>query len=119
MIASYGFCKLSIVFFYRRIFVVSKKDLFDLVTKITVGLTVAWTVAYLCAMGFNCGTKFWAHWGSYFELFTYCVGGHHIYESLLISDFILDVIILIIPLPMVRPSSHSSLSTPPSSSTGY
>ncbi|KAF2690572.1 hypothetical protein K458DRAFT_354689 [Lentithecium fluviatile CBS 122367] len=101
MIASYGFCKLSIIFFYRRIFVVSKKDLFDLMTKGMAILTSAWTIAYLFAMAFNCGTRFWAHWGSYLDLFTYCVGSYHIYESLLISDFILDVIILVLPLPMV------------------
>jgi hypothetical protein len=108
MIGSYGFCKLSILFFYRRIFVVSKRDIFDIASKIMIAIVVAWTVAYEFAMAFNCGTKFWAHWGSYLDLFTYCAGGYYIYESCLISDFILDFIILVFPLPMVR-----SISTTP------
>ncbi|KAI0542846.1 hypothetical protein GGR58DRAFT_449825 [Xylaria digitata] len=104
MTAAYGFIKLSIVFFYRRIFVTSKRDRFDLVTKFFIALILAWTLAYIFAIAFDCDTVWSAHWGSYSDLFQYCHGGfpvQQIYESLLITDLITDVLIILLPLPKI------------------
>ncbi|KAI1144988.1 hypothetical protein F4825DRAFT_280746 [Nemania diffusa] len=104
MTAAYGFIKLSIVFFYRRIFVTSRRDHFDVVTKFCIALIVAWTLAYIFAIAFDGDTVWSAHWGSYSDLFQYCHGGfpvQQIYESLLITDLITDVLIILLPLPKV------------------
>ncbi|RWA08690.1 hypothetical protein EKO27_g6426 [Xylaria grammica] len=104
MTAAYGFIKLSIVFFYRRIFVTSRRDGFDVVTKFSIALIVAWTLAYIFAVAFDCDTVWSAHWGSYSDLFQYCHGGfpvQQIYESLLITDLITDVLIILLPLPKI------------------
>ncbi|KAJ8126613.1 hypothetical protein O1611_g7028 [Lasiodiplodia mahajangana] len=106
MTAAYGFIKFSIVFFYRRIFVTSKRDHFDTITKACIALIIAWTLAYIFAIAFDCGTVWSAHWGSYSDLFQHCHGGfpvQQIYESLLITDLITDILIILLPLPKVSP----------------
>ncbi|KAI1384737.1 uncharacterized protein F4822DRAFT_371725 [Hypoxylon trugodes] len=104
MIATYGFIKLSIIFFYRRIFIMNAGDRFNLVTIICACAIVAWTLAYIFAVAFDCGTHWGAHWGAVADLFAYCHGGfevQQIVESLLITDLITDVIIIALPMPRI------------------
>lgn len=104
MIAAYGFIKLSIIFFYRRIFITSKSDRFNLITIICACVVVAWTLAYIFAVALDCGTHWVAHWGSVADLFAYCHGGfevQQIVESLFITDLVTDVIIIALPMPRV------------------
>ncbi|KAI5920752.1 hypothetical protein F4810DRAFT_681869 [Camillea tinctor] len=104
MTAAYGFIKLSVIYSYRRIFIISKGDLLNPITNLCSVVVTAWTIAYILAIAFDCDTTFQAHWGSISDLFTYCHGGYpvqRIYESLLISDLITDVIILALPMPRV------------------
>ncbi|KAF3058031.1 hypothetical protein GL218_05716 [Daldinia childiae] len=101
MIAAYGFIKLSIIFFYRRIFTTSKSDRFNLITIVCACIVVAWTLAYILAIAFNCGTHWGAHWGSVAEIITYCQGTQQLVESLLITDLITDVIIIALPMPRI------------------
>ncbi|KAI1316747.1 hypothetical protein F5Y16DRAFT_406799 [Xylariaceae sp. FL0255] len=71
--------KLSALFFYRRIFCVHS----------TVNFST----------GFQCGTHFSALWdGSYDK---YCTLSDLVLEDLSISDFILDIIVLALPIPRV------------------
>lgn len=111
MTAAYGFIKLSIIFFYRRVFIAQKSDWMNYATHVFTAVVVAWTLAYIFAIAFSCGTYWSAHWSSYAAMFEHCNGGYpiqHIVESLLITDLILDVLIVALPIPRVsqRPRSH-------------
>lgn len=104
MTAAYGFIKLSIIFFYRRVFIVQRSDWMNIATHVFTGVVVAWTLAYIFAIAFSCGTHWSAHWTSYAAMFEHCNGGYpiqHIVESLLITDLILDVLIVALPIPRV------------------
>ncbi|KAI1440008.1 hypothetical protein F5Y02DRAFT_32223 [Annulohypoxylon stygium] len=101
MIAAYGFIKLSIIFFYRRIFNPSKSDRFNLITIICACIIVAWTMAYIFAVAFDCGLHWTAHWSSVADIINYCHGTQQLVESLLITDLITDVIIIALPMPII------------------
>lgn len=104
MTAAYGFIKLSIIFFYRRVFIVQKSDWINVACHVFTGVVVAWTLAYIFAVAFSCGTHWSAHWTSYAAMFEHCNGGYpiqHIVESLLITDLILDVLIVALPIPRI------------------
>ncbi|KAI0382175.1 hypothetical protein F5Y04DRAFT_279959 [Hypomontagnella monticulosa] len=104
MVTAYGFIKLSLIFFYRRIFIMSKSDRFNLVTIICACFIVAWTLAYIFAIAFDCDTNWEGHWGSVADILAYCHGGNEvqkIVKSLFITDLITDVIIIALPMPRV------------------
>ncbi|KAL9088494.1 MAG: hypothetical protein Q9159_003060 [Coniocarpon cinnabarinum] len=89
-----GFIKLSLMFFYRRIFT---GKLFNLVNWATICITAAWTVAFLFGTIFACGAKFWANWGSTADL-GYCDNTVAFFAAMAISEFILDWAVMLIPL---------------------
>ena len=101
MITCYGLTKASILFFYRRIFVVHRKTFFDIFTIALLGITVLWTLGFVLAFAFNCGTHFSASWGSAEDIGRYCKGGVQEEKGMAVSDLILDVIIISIPIPLV------------------
>lgn len=47
MVIAFGIIKLSITFYYRRIFVIAEGFSFDWITKATITIVVMWTVAFL------------------------------------------------------------------------
>ena len=55
MILEYGFIKLSVIFFYRRIFVTNRWSVFDIITKISTVIIVMWTTGFFLANVFGCG----------------------------------------------------------------
>ena len=59
--------KLSVLFFYRRIFCTSKSGLFNPLSQTMVALTSLWTVTVIIGLVFGCDTVFYALWG-YFGL---------------------------------------------------
>ncbi|GAW21901.1 hypothetical protein ANO14919_114270 [Xylariales sp. No.14919] len=92
--------KLSALFLYRRIFCVGEKQtIFQTVTRITVVIVVLWLFVFQFLTGFQCGTHFAALWdGSYAE---YCTLSFPFLYGLVISDFILDIWLLILPIPSI------------------
>lgn len=110
MIAAYGVLKISILCFYRRIFIVDRGGLFNRVTLIFIAIIVVWTVAFYFAYAFVCGTHFWAYWGNILVSSKYCSHVLQISEGLLISDLVTDVIVLCAPLPIVRAKHDTYLS---------
>ena len=94
--------KISAIFFYRRIFCVSgNKTYFSIATLATAIIVFLWLVAFLLLTGFQCGSHFSAMWnGTYVE---YCTVSFPFLYGLVISDFLLDVWILALPVP---PVSH-------------
>lgn len=96
-----GCAKLSILFFYFRIFAAttaSKRYHFLAGLLVFVGL---WTVAFFLSNLFQCRLQFWAFFGSTMDLVNNCPGTMYIDLSLCVTDFVTDLIILAIPVPLV------------------
>lgn len=94
-----GITKLSILFFYRRLFRGSK---FNIISWILIGITVVWLTAFEFAAIFDCNTTFWANWGTIRDLKTNCDDSFSELVAYSISDVIIDIFILILPIPLVR-----------------
>ena len=102
---AYGFIKLSIVAFYRRIFVTHRGFAVDLLTKATSVVIVLWTFTFIMLIVFACGKHFWANWGATGDQLIYCPVAFTSEYGLAISDLILDAFTFLMPIPFV--------STPP------
>jgi len=100
---AFGLIKLSILFFYRKIFCSTgiNKSVFDKITKAAIAFIIAWTVAFGFGAIFLCKTEPSAAWGPLATIEVECVAQLPFLEGFAISDFITDSIILILPLPMV------------------
>ena len=101
MTAGYGCIKISVLCFYRRLFNVRHGALFDRATQAFIALVIVWTAGFYFACAFVCGTHFDKYWGNVLAEAQYCPHGLEIYEGLLISNLITDVLILSIPVPIV------------------
>jgi hypothetical protein len=97
-----GTTKASFLFFYKRIFAVSKNSVTDILLKVSIAFVFVWTVALFFTTLFECGTNFWAAWGTVLDLKTHCFDSLKLILVLCITDFMLDVFIIIFPLPIVR-----------------
>ena len=100
--APYGIIKLSVVFFYRRVFLVRKMSVFDIVTKITILVIIAWTVAFFIRYIFICGTHPAADWYGVYNWEAYCPMENRSKSALIISELITAILVLGLPLPVVR-----------------
>ncbi|KUJ09335.1 uncharacterized protein LY89DRAFT_690381 [Mollisia scopiformis] len=103
MIPAYGFIKLSIIFFYKKIFAVEKRlfYLFYVLTWTMIAVVMAWTVCFEFMFIFGCGKHISAFWGSRLDLATYCAKGLTYDEAMFTSEFILNIILLVMPLPTI------------------
>ena len=97
---SYGFIKLSVTFFYRRIFVAKPWSIFDIVTKITIVLIVLWTLVFFLIQVAGCGKNISYNWGPLEDSY-HCLGELPELEALMISDFITDLFVILFPFPLV------------------
>lgn len=98
---AFGTAKLSVLFFYRRIFV-SSSDVFGWLSLGMVGVVVIWTLGFFFAILFRCGTQFWALWAPLKFLLANCYGSTPMFQAFCISDVITDVLILAMPIYWVR-----------------
>lgn len=99
MILAYGFIKLSVIYFYRRIF--SKgSNAFNIISIAAVVLVITWTLGFVLVQIFSCGSHFEYNWGPLLDQM-YCVGGLPYLEGLMISDFITDFLVFFLPFPLV------------------
>lgn len=100
-----GCVKLSFLFFYRRIFIVSKRwTWFNIATLATIVLVVLWTLAFFLTELLECvavGGSFSSYWGSAIDLTTKCVKTELKSYAYAVSDFITDAIVFLLPIPMV------------------
>ena len=101
---AFGAVKLSILFFYRRIFCSTRigRTPFDIITKAMIAIIVIWIIGFGLGSIFLCRLTPSAAWGILAELEEKCVGQLLFLQGFAISDFITDFIILVLPLPMVR-----------------
>ncbi|KAI0968684.1 hypothetical protein F4678DRAFT_195822 [Xylaria arbuscula] len=100
VIGAAGLCliKLSVLFFFRRIF---RVRVFILVNNVVIGLTAAWGIAYVFALAFQCvpPSTLWVKLES--EYGANCVMVLPFYLSFAFTDLILDVIIFVLPVPHI------------------
>ncbi|KAH8649695.1 hypothetical protein BGZ60DRAFT_534571 [Tricladium varicosporioides] len=101
LILAYGCIKASIVAFYRRLFVVTKRSPFDYITFLTQTVIGLWTITFLLLVIFPCGRHLWANWGSTADQFKFCPIGFTSEYGLAISDLIVDVFVFLLPIPLI------------------
>jgi len=100
-IPAIGFTKLSFVFFFRRIFLAGGSKTFNIISLSLIILLCVWMTAFFFFFVFVCGTKFFARWGSLRQFRTYCPADIPSEKGLAISDFLTDLFVLVLPIPMV------------------
>lgn len=101
MALAYGAIKLSVLFFYRRLFVVKRNTLFDIVTKVAIVIVTLWTIAFFFLTIFYCGVHIDAIWGNVIEAAEVCPDGFKAGMAYFASDFGTDALVLLLPLPTV------------------
>lgn len=104
MIVGYGFIKLSIIYFYRRLFVTRSWSTFDVVTKVATIIIILWTLINFLIQVFSCGTHFQYQWFPG-RISARCLDFLQQLNALMITDFLTDVLVLVLPFPIVCPLS--------------
>ncbi|MCJ1326857.1 hypothetical protein MMC10_003523 [Thelotrema lepadinum] len=92
-----GFTKVSVLFFYRRIFV---GVTFNKVTVVLMAVSVIWAVSFVLATVFQC-VPVYQLWTSFRFAWTHCIDTVSMYYAVSVTGFVTDIIILTVPLPMV------------------
>lgn len=98
-ILSIGLVRLSVVLLYRRIFTVSR--VFNVYTSALLILVVTWITAFLLANIFQCGTHPEAAWTSAKMLYKYCYDTSPATTARLLTNLILDLMILGAPMGII------------------
>lgn len=93
-----GVVKISILLFYRRLFIVRP---FKIASAVMITIVAGWAVSFTIAMVAQCNppSYFWRLFEKDYP--THCIDVFVMYEGLAISDLILDVLVLALPIPMV------------------
>lgn len=60
-----------------------------------------WTIACMFSVLFECRLSLWAAWGSTYDIIDKCYDTLRFIYAVCLSDFIADVIIVVIPIPLV------------------
>ncbi|KAL8894163.1 MAG: hypothetical protein Q9192_004559 [Flavoplaca navasiana] len=112
MVPAYGFIKLSVIYFYRRIFVKGTPDSrFNIVTHVTSVIVVIWTIVFFFLEIFKRGSYVPDNWGPLIKA-KQGINGAVLNNGLFISDFITDLWIVLLPIPL-----YSTLNISPKSLT--
>lgn len=98
---SFGLAKLSVLFFYRRIFV---SPVFKAINTALMVIVSVWSVGFFFAYMFRCGTNFWALWAPLKDLLKYCYKSTPYFYAMCVSDVATDVFILSLPIFWVSTS---------------
>ena len=93
MALAYGAIKLSVLFFYRRLFVVNRNSLFDIVTKVAIVVVTLWTITLFFLTIFYCGVHIDAIWGNVIEGAEVCPDGFEAGIAFFASDFGTDALV--------------------------
>ncbi|KAI4274744.1 MAG: hypothetical protein LQ337_003715 [Flavoplaca oasis] len=101
MVPAYGFIKLSVIYFYRRIFVKGFPDSrFNIVTHVTSVIVVIWTIVFFFLEIFKRGSYIPDNWGPLIKA-KQGINGAVLNNGLFISDFITDLWIVLLPIPLI------------------
>ncbi|KAI0486502.1 hypothetical protein F4859DRAFT_470568 [Xylaria cf. heliscus] len=96
-----GLIKASFLAFYMRIFSVNNRGWIHNFLLGMICFVALWTTAFFFAQLFACRLDFYAYWRSTHDLLTKCVQTKQLFLALSITDFITDVALIIIPLPLI------------------
>jgi len=102
---AYGAVKLSLLFFYRRIFTLQR---FRRINNVIIALIVAWTLAYFFASVFSCGAYPQANWDPEAKTKTTCINLFTMLLSFAITDVLTDAAIMWMPYPEIKRLQLSS-----------
>lgn len=91
--------KLAFLFFYRRIF---RGKVFNIVSWTLIGIVVAWAISFFVAILAACGTHIRANFQTLGALKAECVNTFNILVCLAVFDVVVDLAIMILPIPLVR-----------------
>ena len=105
---AYGFIKLSILYFYRRIFVPNRGTIMDTITRMSIVIVILWTVTFVLIAVFGCKANFMLNWASLATQLQRCAVGLKAKFWTVVTDLIIDVYLIILPLPAVSFHSISS-----------
>ncbi|KAG9230530.1 hypothetical protein BJ875DRAFT_384915, partial [Amylocarpus encephaloides] len=100
LILTYGFIKLSILYFYRHLLVHTNK-VFSYLAWCLMGIVAIWMLVFPFVIAFNCGTQFHYMWGSTQDLIAHCGNGIKKQEALYVSEFVTNVLLVILPIPTI------------------
>jgi hypothetical protein len=93
--------------FYRRLFCAMRPSILNTIILTLVAIVVAWVIGFLVLYCLSCGSNIDALFQGDIPYVVYCLNLIEKFEEgYAISDFILDSLILLIPLPSVRTSSQ-------------
>jgi hypothetical protein len=98
-LASLGFSKTSVLWFYRRVFFVYIR--FLAINTVLMAIVVAWVVSFFFALTFQCIDPS-TLWTTFEYARVQCVDTQTLYYAVAISGFITDLAILASPLPVIH-----------------
>lgn len=104
MLKAYALTKLSIIYFLRRLFVVQKKGPFDWITNALVVVVSLWLIALLVFFTVAYSTNSRDDRGTASRTFLVTLNGE---IGMAASDSLLDIVIFILPFPMVGSRSSN------------
>ena len=91
--------KLSVLFFYRRIFCGKP---FDIMSWTLIGIVILWFVGSWPSTIFQCGIHFTYLWSSAENVAEHCARGTAIAFGLSVPDVVTDIMILSLPVYWVK-----------------
>ncbi|KAL6706563.1 hypothetical protein ACN47E_005319 [Coniothyrium glycines] len=93
--------KLSLLFFYKRIFCTPWRRLLRGVFSILIVISILWGLGFFSSMALICGKHIPAFWGPVQDLKAHCPGLHEQEIWLVSTDVFIDVLIFLVPIPLV------------------
>ncbi|KAI2608197.1 uncharacterized protein GGS25DRAFT_521370 [Hypoxylon fragiforme] len=96
-----GCMKASFLFFYMRVFAVQKHGFINKLLLGFIVVVVVWALAFFFLSLFECDGNFGAIWGATSTFMKKCGNTELVVLALCITDFITDVFIMAIPVPLV------------------
>jgi hypothetical protein len=104
-----GLVKLSVLFLYRRIFVIDKhwKNARNCFMVLMIVLIALWSVSFTFTFMFMCKGKFEVLFYDLMAVMVECVDTFKVGYSCSISDFVGDALIILIPIPFVSPQPET------------
>lgn len=106
MSVALGTTKLSLLFFFRRLFVTGLHNVWNRVSIVLIAIVAMFTLAFSLGYVFVCGSNPSAFWSPNNVRATQCLpitGGLAMFEKAsFVTDFILDVACILLPFPIVR-----------------
>lgn len=98
MALTFGIIELSVLLLYRRLFV---GRLFNRYSYAMCVVIVLWSLTFFFAFTFQCGTDSAHWWTSAATIEAFCDNTNGLNLGFVISDVITDVMVLVIPIPII------------------